>query len=724
MSDSKGMMPLASQISDTVRGKHMHIDMMQLIWDPEWTPDDRLLAEFPENTGTTPEQAGIAIARTLQYETMKRREQAIAPTYESTYDWVFQRRPRELDGVPLWSSVPDWLEAEASGIYWITGKPGSGKSTMMRFMMRDSRLDEYLRVWSARTSLFVGHYYAWSLGDHLDKSGTGLMRSMLHQMTCADPKLASVLFPRRWALFHATRDSSRFPEWSEWELEESFAALLRHARNNMRIILFVDGLDEFHTPPMEIITLIRRIAAEPNIKICAASRPWPEFHDAFLDCPSIQMNLLTYKDIQMYTSLQFSKSRGFLEMKEIYPDGAESLVNEIITKSTGVFLWTAIVTTNLLASLGEGANLQQLRIILDKLPDDIEKLYSAILATIPPRLLPEMSAMLLIFKAACHPLPWFTMWLADEYRGANLSPDPAVVLIKSRKSALSSLRRRLAARSRGLLDLELLIPHGGSYTICYLHRTVAEWLERPGVWELISSNMPPDFDPYACLFLAEMLLMGSSTHPLFYQRPEFWKGTARSLFYASLIQCPSATLSESQFVAAMDTFNIRAQRAFKALPGNDQYMNDNPWARAEKSTGPSKEEPNNFLGLAAQFCLAPYVRAKVTERSSEFKALQSANTCGLLRQVILGPESFFRANTLQGMDLNAIQVDHRVELVKFLIRHKVQSTPNLQQEISSSLEGKEDKFMQDITFLMESVPTKKRKLSAGKLLRWMSSKGR
>lgn len=685
--------------------------MIQLIWDPEWTPDHALLKAFPENSNAKPEQVGSAIARTLQYETIKRREEAIAPTFESTYDWVFRRRPTELDGTPSWSSVPCWLEAEANGIYWITGKPGSGKSTMMKFMMEDSRLIKHLRIWSAKAPLYVAHYYACGTGKQLDKSRTGLMRSLLHQIVSARLDLASILCPRRWALFHATHDSLRFPEWSDWELEESFTALLKHVESNMRILLFVDGLDEFDTPPVEIINLIRRIVAEPGIKICAASRPWPEFRDAFRGYPNMQMHHLTHSDIQMYTHRQFSDSQGFLEMKDIYPEAANSLVNDVVAKSKGVFLWTAIVTNNLLESLSEGANLQQLRTILKRLPDDIEKLYDAILVTIPPRLLPEMSAMLLIFKAACRPLDWFTMWLADDFRGASLNPDPTVAVFNLRTKALPLLKRRLAARCRGLLDLEIDTADS-SYKICYLHRTVAEWIERPGVWEQISSNASSDFDPYACLFVAEMLLM-CPLHPTFDRHVGFWKSIARSLFYASLTRCPSVNMSESQFVTAMDTFNMRAQQAFNTMPGKHLTV-DNNWTQ---STGRS----TNFLELAAEFCIAPYVRANVTKKSSRFKQSHHADSGRLLRKVIFGPQDVFRNTTLRDLNLNLIPKQNRLQLLEFLTQHKLQIPDGMRKGIlERAAEGKE--YFQEIVVLMGSKSGNvKNKFS---LFRWMSSIGR
>lgn len=89
------------------------------------------------------------------------------------------------------------------------------------------------------------------------------------------------------------------------------------------------------------------------------------------------------------------------------------------------------------------------------MPSDIKNLYDAILATIPSRLLPEMLAMLL---------------MADESRGADLNPN--IVSFDAREKALLSLKRRLTARTRGILEIG-----AAGRSIDYLHRTVVEWLE-------------------------------------------------------------------------------------------------------------------------------------------------------------------------------------------------------------------------------------------------------
>jgi hypothetical protein len=70
------------------------------------------------------------ILSTLRYTGMEDREGRIAEAYESKFEWVFRNDERE---VQKWYSFRSWLEGEDQ-IYWITGKPGSGKSTLMKYI--------------------------------------------------------------------------------------------------------------------------------------------------------------------------------------------------------------------------------------------------------------------------------------------------------------------------------------------------------------------------------------------------------------------------------------------------------------------------------------------------------------------------------------------------------------------------------------------------------------
>jgi hypothetical protein len=49
----------------------------------------------------------------------------ILPAHKSTFEWVF----RSPETKAPWSNFAKWLET-GSGIYWMNGKAGPGKSTL------------------------------------------------------------------------------------------------------------------------------------------------------------------------------------------------------------------------------------------------------------------------------------------------------------------------------------------------------------------------------------------------------------------------------------------------------------------------------------------------------------------------------------------------------------------------------------------------------------------
>ncbi|KAK0719540.1 hypothetical protein B0H67DRAFT_155611 [Lasiosphaeris hirsuta] len=75
-----------------------------------------------------------AFPSTLRFEAYDKREEAVAQTFDTTYEWVFSRDAKQKDGKPMRSRLPQWLEGQAGRPYWITGEPGSGKSAIMKFI--------------------------------------------------------------------------------------------------------------------------------------------------------------------------------------------------------------------------------------------------------------------------------------------------------------------------------------------------------------------------------------------------------------------------------------------------------------------------------------------------------------------------------------------------------------------------------------------------------------
>ena len=94
---------------------------------------------------------------------------------------------------PRWDSFSDWLRS-GTGVYWINGKAGSGKSTLMNYICDDENIrkrDKLLRVWADDKRLITPTFYFWNSGTLLQKSVEGLLRSLVFQMLDECPQLIS-----------------------------------------------------------------------------------------------------------------------------------------------------------------------------------------------------------------------------------------------------------------------------------------------------------------------------------------------------------------------------------------------------------------------------------------------------------------------------------------------------------------------------------------------------
>ncbi|KAK0718055.1 hypothetical protein B0T26DRAFT_777462 [Lasiosphaeria miniovina] len=142
-------------------------------------------------------------------------------------------------------SFPDWLERPSDSTYWMTGKPSSGKSTLMKSILAQPQLQSYLEKWAGGLPLVVVTFYAWHAGFTLQKSFSGLKRTLLVQALHSHPRLLTIVVPRRWAVVQILRGNTTFPLWENWEVDESFDALLSESGKSLRLVIFIDGLDEF-----------------------------------------------------------------------------------------------------------------------------------------------------------------------------------------------------------------------------------------------------------------------------------------------------------------------------------------------------------------------------------------------------------------------------------------------------------------------------------------------
>lgn len=570
------------------------------------------------------------------FDNIEDRGDAVAVSYEGTFNWVFENEPPTRDGRALWSSFPTWLESNTDPLYWITGKPGSGKSTLMKFILRSALLQASLRNWTGDCSIRIASYYAWVAGSYLQKSHLGFMRTILFQCLQADPEIVKPVAPRRWSLLSTLRSAKKQPPWKDWEIKECFNNLLTEysKSRSKKLVIFVDGLDEFEETPAKTLELIHDIS-QRGIKLCLASRQWTEFNDSLDKYPKLRIQDLTEKDMFKFVRGSLEANRGFSDLSMLFPLEAQLLVQETVGKSSGVFLWSSLVIRKLLQSLSAGDRPAYLRKILEDLPDDLELLFSRIWDTIEGS--KSESAELIALKNAAYPkLNYLTLWLAHGgiEEGLQLAG-----LSDSRKSGLRGIViRRLDSKTRGLLELS---PKGN---VEFIHRTAADWVAHQDVWAKISSHLTKDFDPCINLLHAEVLIFTERLNDSWYGSNPQEKIEAEMhyvLRYTYRVTNSASETPKTELVKALDRMNYCVgEQAYKALNGAKwKYRSTDGFGC-------------NFFGLLTRYCFIPYLDA--TFQSAPKRVPDTA-----LKEAIFGHELTLPAA--------AVPLDLRLRTVAFLL---------------------------------------------------------
>lgn len=612
------------------------------------------------------ERAQSRFAASLQYDGMIDRESRIATAHESTFRWIFQDNLYQDHQSQMikWSNFRQWLESD-DPLYWITGKAGSGKSTLMKFLccptaeisradgakkkleygiaQENFRCHPYLKKWAGPLGLVVASFYFWNSGMELQTTQVGLLRTLLYQLVAQRPEILPMIASNDWeslCLFDQCTE-----RWSVQELHDMFFRAIETLSNDSKICLFVDGLDEFGDSHEDIISLVKDfIGGNGHVKICVASRPWNIFQTALGQKASLRLEDLTFDDIKKFVQSKFHADTVFENLQQRYPSFADQLMENIVVKASGVFLWVDLVVASLLAGMRLGDRIEDFQRRLDELPPDLEKLYEKILHSLDQFYLGHAAQYFTLVESAKGPLTILQFSFADEE-----SPESAIKMhpgsmtqdeISIRTEAMN---RRLNSRCKGFLETDRglqsiqddHIRNPSQLTVQYLHRTVRDFIKSPKAQKFLQLSMNPDFDPSIQLMVAYLMDV------------KFFLGREMS---DRIIE-----RKEELFVFAEKTFNYgccfleRAVRVAKANEGAMiELMEDlkgvithykEAYARQSVYQGPfvfgkrpgrfqtsryvlgnhnlelfnyaTSDTGNSFLSLAVKFGVVPYVRARV-----------------------------------------------------------------------------------------------------------------
>lgn len=425
--------------------------------------------------------------------------------------------------------------------------------------------------------------------------------------------------------------------------------------------------------------------------MCAASRQWSEFNDAFDQHPMLRMQDLTYQDIACYVDVKFNNSRGFTEIREIFPAESAALLSDIVKKAQGVFLWLSLVVKDLLECLTEGEGLPEMRKVLDALPSDIDQLYSAIWASIKQRKLSGSAQLMPLLRAAARPLDHLTLWLADGGHAQGL--DLHSLTREAKANIAKSVVRRLDSRTRGILEMT----SGG--TVDFHHRTAMDWAAKAEVASDIFSSLPTTFDTYFLLIQAEALRVTEIRSSTRDEAPDAMRDLAlRVLNYAIRVESsPANNLAATQI---LDTFDKAMETICQHLVRKACWQ----WCVGivQNPACPWLSKSDSFLEVAAKLCLVPYLNGKLATGSRN-RAMSDKNVGYLLEQTILGHErKVFFCSSLE----SEVPLSRRQETARWMLRSGA-SARQLSSDIREYIEwraaspvGEDDLYWSEVAKLL------------------------
>ena len=261
------------------------------------------------------------------------------------------------------SNFLEWLWYN-QGVYWINGKPGSGKSTLMSYLTDHERTIEALQTWAKGSDLLTPSFFFWSSGTILQKSSQGILRSLLYQIVDHQKSNFFSMAESQVNTTHA---------WTERTLLSEFGTFLKRKPASLSLCFFIDGLDEFVGEQNVLLQAIKILENTPKVKVCVSSRPEQMFKRAFYYAPQLRLQDFNRKDIE-----QTAKDKLYPALQAYLPrekEAVETLVADVVDRAEGVFLWLQIVVHDIIRGAHNHDTMQMLDTRLQRMPDEIEALY-------------------------------------------------------------------------------------------------------------------------------------------------------------------------------------------------------------------------------------------------------------------------------------------------------------------------------------------------------------
>ncbi|KAK8087570.1 hypothetical protein PG997_002531 [Apiospora hydei] len=258
-------------------------------------------------------------------------------------------------------------------IFHISGKPGAGKSTLVKYLSTHPATLDGLREWAAGKCLVVCQYFAWQPGVGIQNTIGGLVKTLLYHILQQAPELCKVAFEHQWQSIKA----HYMVDDSHEEIREGLNVVLgsQETSDIRKLCFFIDGLDELREAPEDVVQFINDLGV-PNVKLCVSSREWPEFQKNFKPCHKLTLQEINCRDIA------FRIKDGLETVQDLKTRQDKEKVlgscYELAHKSEGVFLWATLALGTVQESLTSALSAVDIAKKIASLPVEVEDLFQYI----------------------------------------------------------------------------------------------------------------------------------------------------------------------------------------------------------------------------------------------------------------------------------------------------------------------------------------------------------
>ncbi|KAH7141002.1 hypothetical protein EDB81DRAFT_588597, partial [Dactylonectria macrodidyma] len=440
---------LASELTDVVRRlQHRNKASVELCSEEHSVPEEDV-ETVPRNEETLPGGFEEELLRLLYFDQIDARLWSLRKAQAKTCKWLLTTPQYQQ-----WINSEKLLQANgpnSSGFFWIKGKPGTGKSVMMKFLFAEAK-----RTLRSTKKLLISFFFN-ARGSELERSTLGLYRSLLLQLFNAAPETKSTLGHLGSLGSQAIKRSG----WNHEVLKETFALALDRLQGG-RLCCYIDALDECPEDDIrDMISFFEDLGTRERssyFQVCFSSRHYPEIGIKTTLQLVLENEQDHTEDIRLYIDSQLNIGNSLQ---------AEEIKAEILRKSSSIFLWAFLVIPMLNKEYDRG-RIKGLKRRLNEIPIGLHDLFIDILKR-DCKNMEELCLCVQLILFAKRPLK------PEELRAA------ATLVTEDEPEEAGSvtpeeLRKFILDASKGLAE----ITKSKKPTVQFIHESVRDFLLREG----------------------------------------------------------------------------------------------------------------------------------------------------------------------------------------------------------------------------------------------------